>query len=75
MTQWTMVLDPDDPNDANQPYERDPTRECPHLVPYPRECADCEYYDAQYREAHEETDQSGTGFLMIVEPDEETEHD
>jgi hypothetical protein len=53
MTQWTTVLDPDDPNYANQPYEHDPTRECPHLVPYARECADCV---AEDREADEETE-------------------
>jgi hypothetical protein len=67
MTQWTTVLDPDDPNYANQPDERDPTRECPHGVAYTQRCADCldlveaharECADcvAEDREADEEAD-------------------
>jgi hypothetical protein len=48
-----MVMDPDHPAYSDQPYDRDPTRECPHLVPYPRECADCV---AEDREAEEETE-------------------
>jgi hypothetical protein len=48
-----MVLDPDHPAYADQPDERDPTRECPHLVPYPTPCADCV---AEDREADEEAD-------------------
>jgi hypothetical protein len=36
-----MVMNPDHPAYSDQPDERDPTRECPHLVPYPTPCADC----------------------------------
>jgi hypothetical protein len=45
-----MVLDPDHYSDP--PDERDPTRECPHLVPYAKICYDC----LEEREADEETD-------------------
>jgi hypothetical protein len=48
-----MIWDPDHPGYADQPDARDPTRECPHLVPYARECADCV---AEDRDADEETD-------------------
>jgi hypothetical protein len=64
-----MVMNPDHPDYSDQAYERDPTRECPHGVPYPTPCADCESDDAQDRE-----EESGTGFLMVVEPDEEADH-
>jgi hypothetical protein len=47
-----MVLNPDHPAYSDQPDARDPMRECPHLVPYPRECADCV---AEDRAADEET--------------------
>jgi hypothetical protein len=45
-----MILDPDHPAYSDQPDERDPSRECPHLVPYARVCADCD------REAEWEAD-------------------
>jgi hypothetical protein len=48
-----MIWDPDHPGYSDQPDERDPTCECPHWVPYARECADCV---AEDREADEETD-------------------
>jgi hypothetical protein len=37
-----MVLDPDHPEYSDQAYEYDPTRECPHGVPYATICHDCE---------------------------------
>jgi hypothetical protein len=47
------MMDPDHPDYSNQLYERDPTRECAHLVPYRIPCADCV---AEDREAEEEAD-------------------
>jgi hypothetical protein len=69
-----MVMNPDDPNYANQPYERDPTRECPHGVAYTQRCADClDLVEAHARECADcADDQSDTG-LLIVEPDEEAD--
>jgi hypothetical protein len=55
-----MILNPDHPAYSDQPDERDPTRECPHGVAYAMTCHDCE-------EERAADDQSGTGFLMIVE--------
>jgi hypothetical protein len=48
-----MILNPDHPAYSDQPDERDPSRECEHLVPYTRACADCV---AEDREAEEETE-------------------
>jgi hypothetical protein len=48
-----MILNPDHPAYSDQADERDPTRECPHLVAYPTPCADCV---AEDREAEEEAD-------------------
>jgi hypothetical protein len=62
-----MILNPDHPAYSDQPDERDPTRECPHGVTYAMTCHDCE-------EEREADDQSDTG-LLIVEPDEEAEHE
>jgi hypothetical protein len=46
-----MILNPDHPAYSDQVDERDPSRECEHLVPYARACADCV---AEDREADEE---------------------
>jgi hypothetical protein len=36
-----MVMNPGHPAYSDPPYEYDPSRECPHWVPYPTPCADC----------------------------------
>jgi hypothetical protein len=41
MTTDMMILDPDHPAYSDQPYERDPSRECEHGVAYTQRCADC----------------------------------
>jgi hypothetical protein len=59
-----MVMNPDHPAYSDQPDERDQARECPHGVAYTTTCHDCE-----------EDEQSDTGLLIVVEPDEEADHE